>query len=337
MKADQILVINPGEVDRLLPLEKAIEAVEAAFRAHATGEAALFPVVRERLREGAVSGIKSGYWPNRHIVGLKLAGYWPGNRSAGLPNHQASVLLADSDSGRLLALMDGNVITSRRTAAASVIGARLLARPKPRVIAILGCGAQGRSQAHALITSFRSLSEVHVWDRSPARAESLAADLRAVFPIEVSTATTGADAIHGAQLINTTTASTSPLFELEDVAAGAHINAMGSDTAGKRELGARLVESTLLVVDDRDQSRRLGESQPPVSLETEPPTVGEILLGLKPARTSEDQVTVFDSTGIGLQDLAAAEAIYRSAIRMRVGTSVPWTFSMGGGQVGQFD
>jgi ornithine cyclodeaminase/alanine dehydrogenase-like protein (mu-crystallin family) len=324
LSTDHILVVNPQEVEQLLPLERGIEAVEAAYRAHASGEAILFPVVRERLVGGAVCGVKSGHWAARHVVGLKLAGYWPGNSAVQRPNHQASFLLADADTGRLLAVMDGNVITQRRTAGAGVVAARLLARPRPRILAVLGCGAQGRNQAHALAGSFPSLSEVHLWDRDPARAEAVAGALRATHNVQVSTAADPAAAIRNADVIATTTASTSALFDLDDVRAGAHVNAMGSDTAGKRELAPRLVESCLLVVDDRSQSVLLGESQPPVHLKDEPPTIGEILVGRRQGRSSDDQITVFDSTGIGLQDIAAADLVYRDAMRLNRGRSVRW-------------
>lgn len=326
MSPDRVLVLNPHEVDELFSLEQAIEVVEAVYRAHASGEATLFPVVRERLGDGAICGVKSGHWADRKVVGLKLAGYWPGNSAMQRPSHQASVLLADATTGRLLAVMDGNVITERRTAAAGVVGARLLARPNPRVLAVLGSGAQGRAQAEAMLGFFRSLIEIRLWDRSSGRAETLAHALQVPSrQLEVFAVGDAAEAVRKADLVVTATASTSPLINLEDLTPGAHVNAMGSDTAGKRELAPALVESCELIVDDPSQARLLGESQPPVSWKESPATIGEVLLGRRPGRTSDDQITVFDSTGIGLQDVAAAEAVFREAVRLNRGTAVPWT------------
>lgn len=326
MSSDRILALSWLEVDSLLSLQLAIDAVTSAFEAHATGEARLFPFVRERLEAESVCGIKSGYWPSRNLVGLKLAGYWPGNSKTGLSNHQASVMLAEATSGRLLAVLDGNVITSRRTAAAAVVATRVLARSRPQVFAILGCGGQGRDQAHAMVAAFESLAELRLWDRSPERAERLAGMLRVLAGARsIVIASSAGEAAQGADVIVTATASTSPILSREEIAPGAHVNAMGSDTAGKRELDPRLFEDGLLVVDDREQSRLLGESQPPVIWQQGPPTIGEVLLGRRSGRGSDDQITIFDSTGIALQDVAAADAAYREALRQGLGTSVPWS------------
>jgi ornithine cyclodeaminase/alanine dehydrogenase-like protein (mu-crystallin family) len=325
VSSDRILALSSIDVDNLLSLQLAVDAVTSAFQAHANGEARLFPFVRERLEAGSVCGIKSGYWPGRNLVGLKLAGYWSGNSSRSLSNHQASVMLVEATSGRLLAVLDGNLITSRRTAAAAVVATRVLARSRPRVVAILGCGVQGREQARAMLASFENLAELRLWDRSPDRAERLAGTLRgSTHTRSVLIAGSAGAAAHGADVIVTTTASTSPILSREEIAPGTHVNAMGSDTSGKRELDPRLFEDALLVVDDREQSRLLGESQPPVIWRQDPPTIGEVLLGRQSGRGSDDQITVFDSTGIGLQDVAAADVAYREAVRQGRGTPVPW-------------
>lgn len=328
MSRDQVVVINAAEVKELLTLDLAIEAVDSAYRAHASGEATLFPFVRERLDGSSVCGIKSGYWPSRNVVGLKLAGYWPGNTEMQRANHQATVVLAEATTGRLLAVMDGNVITERRTAAAGVVAARLLARPRPEILAVLGCGALGRNQAAAMLRSFPSLVEVRLWDRTSTRAEALARGLQLTVPgLKASAASDAGSAVRNADLVVTATASISPLIEFDNLKEGAHVNAMGSDTAGKRELSPALVESCVLIVDDLSQSRLLGESQPPVVWTQTPPTIGETLLGRRAGRTTDRQITVFDSTGIGLQDMAAADAVFRTALRLKVGTHVPWDFS----------
>jgi ornithine cyclodeaminase len=161
-----------------------------------------------------------------------------------------------------------------------------------------------------------------VWSRNAERARALAA--RFANRLTTVTSSDPTSAVGDADIVITTTASRQPLFHADDVAPGAHINAMGADTKGKRELSPSLVERSLLIVDDRDQSLAIGESQAPVRWPTPPRTLGEILIAGGNARQTPDQISIFDSTGIAIQDLASAEWIYRKAIEAGAGAPIPW-------------
>lgn len=319
---NKILVLNREETSRIFSLEVAITAVDDAYRAHATGSGRLFPVVRERI-EGGVCGIKSGYWPAASAIGLKVAGSWSGNHARGLATHQATVVLCDAATGRLRALIDGNVITTQRTAAAGAVALRALARPNARTVAILGAGVQAFAQAMAARHVFPDLQQICIWARHHGRAEQLAVRLRAN-GLDVVVAADATSAVRGRDIVVTTTPSTEPLVSRDAVGPGAHINAMGSDTQGKRELSPDLVMSATLVVDDRDQARTLGESQPPVEWGHVPATIGEVLTGRRSGRTDDAEITVFDSSGLGLQDVMAAAHIYKHACDTGAGLWVEW-------------
>jgi ornithine cyclodeaminase len=318
-----VLLLDYDTVLRLFPLDVAMEAMETAFRAHARGTARLFPVVREGLPGGAVSGIKSGYWPEYSALGLKIAGSWPANPQRGLESHQATVLLCDAQTGQVRALIDGNAVTTQRTAAAGALGLRLLARPEARVVAVLGAGVQAAAQIAAVRLVCSSVEAIRIWARDVGKAEKLAQS-ESDAASEVIAAANVADALRGSDIVITTTPSTVPLFPSDLMVPGMHINAMGADTRGKRELPPDLIERVRLVVDDREQARTLGESQPPVVWREEPPTLGEVLEGKRTGRTSSDEITVFDSTGVGLQDVASAALLFRRALQSEQGVWIPW-------------
>jgi alanine dehydrogenase len=275
------------------------------------------------LPRGAVCGIKSGYWPENSAIGLKLAGSWPANGQRGLQSHQATVLLSDAETGRVRALIDGNAVTTQRTAAAGAIGLRLLARPDSRVVAVLGAGVQAAAQIAAVRLVCPAVQTIRIWARDIVKAQSLA-QTENIAAGEVIAVADVADALRGSDIVITTTPSTHPLFPSELIKSGMHINAIGADSSGKRELPPDLIERVRLVVDDREQARTLGESQPPVAWPDDPPTVGEVLEGMSTGRTSNDDITVFDSTGLGLQDVAAAALLYQRALLTDLGRWVPW-------------
>jgi ornithine cyclodeaminase len=323
-KTDAILLLNQAAVESLFPLDAAVEVVEQAFRAHATGEARLFPVVREPLQENALFGIKSAAWLAHGVVGLKAAGYWTANTELGLENHQATILLMNAATGQLLAVIDGNVVTRQRTAAAGAVALRTLSRSDAQAAAVLGAGAQAPAQVEALLQVRPNVRHLRVWSRNRERARGLATR----FSDRLTTVTCAdpSSAVRDADIVITTTASRQPLFHPADVAPGTHINAMGADTKGKRELPPSLVEHALLIVDDRNQSLAIGESQPPVRWSTQPRTIGEILVAGRSPRQTSEQITIFDSTGIAIQDLASAEWLYRKAGETGASAAIRWSY-----------
>jgi ornithine cyclodeaminase/alanine dehydrogenase-like protein (mu-crystallin family) len=305
-----MIVVTEDEARQVVCLADAIEAVEAVFRAMAVGAARNFPVVRERLPEaGGTFGVKSGVDLSGGVVGLKAGGYWAGNEGRGLKNHQSTTLLCEAETGRAFAVVVANYLTAIRTAAASAVASRALARKDAQTLAVFGTGAQALPQieAQAAVRPFRRLL---VCGRNRARAEEVAAlatsfvrDVEVVLP-EV--------AAREADVLVTVTPATDPIVADEWIRPGTHINAVGSDTKGKGELAPRLVARARIVVDEWEQARRIGECQHAFSAGLIDHSViagpiGAVLNGAVAGRTAAEDITLFDSTGVALQDIAVAK------------------------------
>ena len=298
----------------MLTLSDVIPAIESAYLAASQQQAQLYPVVREPLASGGVFGIKSGYWPDRESLGLKVAGYWPENRSQGLDNHQAMVVLVDPATGVPRAIIDGNFITAIRTSAAGAIGLRYLARQDAQTALIVGTGVQAEAQARALDWWRRGI-EVSAFEPLDTDGQPMArafCDRLADAGIACQPSGPLEDAVRRSDVIVTTTPARQPLLHRDWLTPGVHINAMGADTAGKQEHEIATLRDSLVIVDDWAQASRLGECQHAVAagLFTEqqhPRSIGEVIAGTAPGRTDSDQLTLFDATGLALQDLATAE------------------------------
>jgi alanine dehydrogenase len=318
------LVLNRAEVERLISLPEAIAAVEQAFIDLANGAASLFPVIRERIDPaGGFFGVKAGYLPSAGALGYKGGGFWAANRAKGLEAHQSVILLYDPETGTPRAAIDGNYLTILRTGAAGAIAARELARPDSSIAAIIGSGAQGDIQLRALCEVL-PITEVRCFDSDPARARGLA-EVACSRGLRGSAAGSIRGAVEGAHVVVTATPSFEPVIDSDWVEAGTHINAFGADTRGKQELDPQLIARALLVVDYLPQAREIGESQHAFReglIGEVHAELGEILARKKPGRSSSDQVTIFDATGIALQDLAVASVVWRAALRDGVGVSV---------------
>lgn len=307
-----MILVSEHEVEALADYPSLITAMEAVFAAAARGQVENFPFVRSPLagRE-ALFGVKSGCNYATGDLGLKCGGYWGGNAGRGLDRHQSTVLMLDIETGRPRALVAGNTLTALRTAAAAAVAAQRLASPQAERAALLGTGRQALFQLAALC-AVRPIRSVAAWSRTPAGAEAFG---RAVerMGLAFTAAPTPAAAVRGAQIIVTVTPSTTPLIDLADVAPGAHINAMGSDTQGKRELGGRLMAAARVWADDLRQAAQIGECQHLADLSG----VGEIGALITDAGAAlvraPDDITVFDGTGLALQDLAAANLVIAAA------------------------
>ena len=272
-----------------------------------------------------VFGVKSGHWPDRDTLGLKAAGYWPGNAGRGLDNHQATVLLIDPGSGVARALLDGNVITYIRTAAAGAIAARRLARSDSRRAVIVGTGVQGDAQARALAwwkPDIEILACEPLDDPDRRRAVEFAARL-ARDGINCRAAASLEAAVAEADVVVTATPSRRWLIARAWLRPGTHVSAMGADTRGKQEHEIETLRDARVVVDDWRQARELGECQHGVAAglvgDAAPATIGDVIAGAAVGRKGPDELTLFDATGIALQDLAAAELAVRLAGERGVG------------------
>ncbi len=321
----EVMVLSGTDLSRLLSLADVIPVIEAAYLAAARQQAVVYPVIREPLpASGGVFGIKSGYWPDHHSLGLKVAGYWPQNKGKGLDNHQAMIVLVDPMTGVPRAIIDGNFITAIRTSAAGAVGLRYLARDDAQAVLIIGTGVQADAQARA-INWWRPQIELTVFEPLDSPGQPMAkafCDRLTEHGIPARPARSLEDAARAADVIVTTTPATQPVLSRDWLSAGTHINAMGADTAGKQEHETATLRDSLVVVDDWVQASQLGECQHAVkaglySDQEHPPSIGEVIAGKAAGRTDHGQLTLFDATGLAVQDLAAAELAVRIAERQQ--------------------
>jgi alanine dehydrogenase len=316
-----MFIVPEREIAGLITPEAAFVAVEAVFGAMASDQARNFPVVRETLgHEDALYGFKGGFDRLGLALGLKAGGYWPHNLSKrGLINHQSTVFLFDPDSGRVQAMVGGNLLTALRTAAASSVSIKHLARQDAKVLGMVGAGHQSHFQLRAAVKQ-RAFERVVAWNYHPEMLPKLgqtAAELGLPFEA-VSLRELGAQA----DVIITITSAFSPSLMDVHVRPGTHLACMGTDTKGKQEVEAALLARATVFADELAQSITIGEAQHAVAAglvhAADIVQIGAVINGSHPGRTSAEQITLFDGTGVGLQDLAVAAAAVRLAIERGV-------------------
>jgi ornithine cyclodeaminase/alanine dehydrogenase-like protein (mu-crystallin family) len=319
-----LLVLSDADVRELLDMESCVSAMEAALAALARDELSmpLRFVVRppgEALL-GLMPAHRAGPEP---LFSLKEIVVAPANGARGLDPHQGAVLLHDGTTGVLRAVLNASAITEIRTAAVSAVATKLLARPGARRVAILGAGVQARSHAHAMRTVIND-PELRIWSRTPAHAEALALESHAVVCESIE------EALDGADVVCTCTASREPIVRRAWLAPGTHVNAVGSSVPAARELESDVVAESALFVDRREST--LNESGDylraveeagigPDHIRAE---LGELLVGTHPGRGEADELTVFKSLGLAVEDLAAASLCVERARERGVGVEVPF-------------
>lgn len=310
------LIISEEICQAVVGRDVAFEAVESVFAAMARGDAYNFPVIREAIGHAdALYGFKSGFDRAGMTLGLKSGGYWPGNMDKGLTNHQSTVFLFDPDTGRLQALVGGNYLTAVRTAASSAVSIAHLARKDARVLGMVGAGHQSAFQLRAAVEQ-RSFDKVVAWNPHPEmlpRLAAVAAELGLPFEA-VEREALGAEA----DVIITITSAFEPLLMRDWIKPGTHIACMGTDTKGKQEVDAALVAAATVFTDEVAQSISLGEAQHAVAAgslaEKDITPIGAVVNGDHAGRSSADEITLFDGTGVGLQDLAVAKVAVQLAL-----------------------
>lgn len=312
-----VFILSRSDVQSLMDRERYLEAVELGFRAAYEGKAhSPLPMAVEGSG-GTFHAKAASISLDRHYAALKLNGNFPGNPEAnGLPTIQGAILLSDGDTGSLLAIMDSIEITLRRTAAATALAARYLARPESKSILMCGCGGQAAAQLEALGDLF-SLSQCFAWDKDLTRAKAFAT---ASADGDCSVAATAdlAEAAGAADIIVTSTTSRQPFLRPEHVRPGTFIAAVGADSPEKNEIDPALLAQSMVVTDVTEQCAVMGELHHALDGGTighadVHAELGELVTGLKTGRTDEHQITLFDSTGTALQDVAAAALIYERA------------------------
>lgn len=301
----------PGLVDE----QSAFDAIEATFAAMSRGVAYNFPVIREALGEGRQYGFKSGLDRLGALLGVKAGGYFPGNAERGIPNHQSTVYLFDPDSGKPTAMVGGNLLTALRTAAASAISIKHLARADAKVLGMVGAGHQSAFQMRAAVRQ-RRFEKVIGWNYHPemlSRLADTAAELGLPFEA-VDLDQLGAQA----DVIITITSSLKAILMDAQVRPGTHLACMGTDTKGKQEVEAALLGRATVFTDEVAQSVSIGEAQHAIAAglidEGAIVEIGAVINGAHQGRSSFEEITLFDGTGVGLQDLAVASKAVDLAI-----------------------
>jgi ornithine cyclodeaminase/alanine dehydrogenase-like protein (mu-crystallin family) len=317
-----LLVLSEHDVRRLLDMESCVEAMEQVLASLARGE--LFQPLRFVARPPGSAGFV-GLMPAHRggadpAYALKEIVVTPDNPTRGLDAHQGSVLLHDGETGELVAIMNASPITEIRTAAVSAVATRALARSGAERVAILGAGVQARAHVHAMRAVLGD-PEVRIWARRLEAAEELAGEVGATVAPSVDSA------LFGAEVVCTTTSAKEPIVERRWLATGTHVNAVGAFGPG-RELDTETVAGSSFFVDRRESALNeggdygLAAEEGAIAPDHIRAELGEVLVGAHPGRQSEDELTVFKSYGIAVEDLAAAELIVRRAREQGVGAEV---------------
>ncbi|MEP1209517.1 MAG: iminosuccinate reductase BhcD [Rhizobiaceae bacterium] len=311
-----MIIVPESEISSLVTREAAFEAVESVFAAMASGDAYNFPVVREAIGHvDALYGFKGGFDKAGMALGLKAGGYWPNNlENHNVINHQSTVFLFDPDTGMVSAMVGGNLLTALRTAAASSVSIKHLARKNARVMGMIGAGHQAKFQLRTAL-EHRDFEKVIGWNLHPEmlpNLEEVASE--AGLPFEA----VELDGMKEADVIVTITSSFDATLMADHVSPGTHLACMGTDTKGKQEVGVDLIAAATVYTDEIAQSISIGESQHAIAQgqlsEDDITPLGAVINGTHKGRMSDDEITLFDGTGVGLQDLAVASAAVDLAV-----------------------
>ncbi len=317
-------IVPEREIASLMTREAAFDAVEKIFAAMAAGDAYNFPVVREAIGHvDALYGFKGGFDRAGLTLGVKAGGYWPQNlENKGIINHQSTVFLFDPDTGRASAMVGGNLLTALRTAAASSVSIKHLARADAKTLGMIGAGHQAAFQLRSALEQ-RAFEKVIGWNFHPDMLPNLAKVAEeAGLPFEA----VELDDMKRADAIISITSSFDAILSADQVAPGTHIACMGTDTVGKQEVAPELLQRATVFTDEVAQSISIGEAQHAVAqgllTADDISQVGAVINGTHAGRSSDDEITLFDGTGVGLQDLAVASAVVDLAIEKGVAIEV---------------
>jgi len=314
----EIFILGKRETEQFLTIAEAIAVVECAFKLKAQGKAVMPPKLYLDMPEFAGDFRAMPAYIDG-IAGIKWISGYPNNHKYNLPTVMSTIILCDPKTGRPLIIMNGDYVTSIRTGAAGAVAVKYLARSDSSVIGMIGAGMQARTQLLAIREVLPGIKEVKVFDQrrqvSQRYAQSMATELGInMHPVDSIEAAADAD------IVVTTTSSREPIVKKHYIKPGTHINAIGADAKGKQELESSLLVSAKVVIDDIEQASHSGEINVPLSegqlrIEQIYGTVGEIAANVKSGRENDDEITIFDSTGLAIQDLACAKLIYEKARR----------------------
>jgi alanine dehydrogenase len=310
-----VIVLSREDVEQLLDLDALIDALADAHRELSEGQASMPPRIAAFAERGGLLGAMPSYLPSAGLA-CKLVTLFPQNTDR--HTHQALIGVFDPQNGSPIALMDGTYITATRTAAGSALATRLLAREDARVLAILGAGVQARTHADAL-RRVRSFAEIRVASRDSEKARVLADELGA------EVADSWEDAVRGADVVAATTHAAEPIVFREWLSPGTHVNSVGANPAGRGEIDVGVVRDAVVAVEYRESTLAPPPAGAPEFREETPSEVvelGELVAGTKPGRASPDQITLYKSVGVAVQDAAAAALVLTAARERSVGREI---------------
>ena len=327
-----VLVLSYDDVAGLLPMEECIDVMEEALASLARGE--MFQPLRSITRPPEAAGL-IGLMPAyrggaRPVYALKALTVVPDNPARhGLDAHQGGVLLSDGQTGQLVALVNASAITEIRTAAVSGVATRHLAREDARELAVLGAGVQARSHLRAM-AAVRQFARARVWSRTEENASRLADEAAGTLPFLVEAVRSAEEAVRGADVVVTVTAAREPVVRRDWLGAGVHVNVVGSAFPHAREVDGATVAAAKLVVDRRESAENeagdylLAVGEGAIGRDHIHAELGEVVIGAAEGRSSPDELTLFKSLGIAVEDLAAADYVVRKAREHGVGAEVPF-------------
>jgi alanine dehydrogenase len=325
MGTEGTLLLRRGDVEPLLSLRECIDAVEEVFRLQGQGKIPAAGILGVKAAHGGLH-IKAGLLRRaKNYIVAKLNTNYPGNRArSGLPTIQGLIVLCDGDNGCPLAVLDSIDITIKRTAAASAVAAKYLARKNSSVATICGCGQQGRAQLRAMRTIL-PLKRIYAFDLNPRSAKKLAAEFGNELEIEIEPVHDLPRAIQKSDVCITCTPANNFFVHRKDVSLGTFIAAVGADDAHKQEIDPALMTSAKVVADSLEQCCAIGDTNHAIAQgfmrkEDVYAALAEIVAGEKPGRTNDDEIIVFDSTGVAIEDAVAAAAVYEKACAANIGT-----------------
>jgi len=322
----EVLWLAQEEVKSVIDMHSDMQVVERAFRQHGLGKVQMPP--KSYLYYTAYNGdlrTMPAYLEEEDITGVKIVNVHPGNPMRNLPTVMALIILISPETGAPVAIMDGTYLTDIRTGAAGGIAAKHLARKDSKVIGLVGAGNQARTQLEALCEVFEPES-VRINSRTKESCEKFIREMADIVPCEIRYEES-IEKVCDCDILVTTTPTRKPIVKSSWIKEGTHINAIGADAVGKEELDPEILLRSKIIVDDMVQALHSGEVNVPLSKHYISENdihaqLGEVMVGLKPGRTSEDEITIFDSTGLAIQDVATAHLVYERAVREGLGRQV---------------
>jgi alanine dehydrogenase len=315
----KIKIISERDVETLLTMKDAIHLVEKAYSELNDFKSTIFPAVREEISDHkGIFGVKSSYLKEKRFVGFKAGGFWLGNAAKGKTNHQSTMMLFDAESGEPVCVLSANYLTKIRTGAAGAVAAKYLARKDSKIVGLIGAGAQSKTQLEGLLHYF-PVEKIAIYNRTENNARKLAKEIMEM-GLAADICLSPEELTEQADIIVTTTPSYSPVLKTSWVKNGTHINAFGSDTKGKRELDIDK-KPNKMICDLWEQCSIMGEFQHGISRNDLYAEIGDIVNAKKNGRENDQEITLFDSTGLSVQDLEVAVYIYEKAKESGYGSS----------------